>query len=75
MLNDRDPDPRIWIVQSDRLVAKYVTDAWLQFVSVSKRTLSSNSLLLEFSFPSNSSFSILPAGRQTMCRWSGEEVE
>ena len=32
-------------------------------------------MLQEFSFPSNSSFSILPTGKQTMCRLSGKEVE
>ena len=50
MLNDRDPDPHIRIVQSDRLISKYVMGAWLQFVYVSKRTFSSNILLPEFSF-------------------------
>ena len=72
---DRDPDPHICIMQSDRLVSKYVMSAGLQFVYISKRTFSSNSSLLEFSFPSNSSFSILPTGKQTMCKLSGKEVE
>ena len=85
MLNDRDPDPYICIVQTDRLIFKYIIGAWLQFVYVSKRTFSSNILLRErfffvvfvfvFVFPLISSFSILPTGKHTMCRWSGKEVE
>ena len=74
VLNDRDPYQHICIVQSDRHISKFVMGAWLQFVYVSKRTFSRNILLLEFSFPSKSSFSILPIGKQTMCRWSGKEV-
>ena len=50
VLNDRDPDPQIWIVQSDRFISKFILDAWLQFVYVSKTTFSSNILLIEFSF-------------------------
>ena len=38
VLNDRDPDSHICIVQFDRLVSIYVMGAWLQFVYVSKRT-------------------------------------
>ena len=75
MLNDGYPDLHFCIVQSDRLISKYVMGAWLQFVYVSKRTFSSNILSLEFSFPSNSSFPILPTGKQAKCRWSGMEVE
>ena len=71
VLNDRDLDPHICILQSDRLIFKYVIGAWLQFVYVSKRTFSSNILLLEFSFPSISSFSVLPTS-QTICEWSGK---
>ena len=74
VLNDGDPYQHICIVQSDRHISKFVMGAWLQFVYVSKRTFSRNILLLEFSFPSKSSFSILPIGKQTMCRWSGKEV-
>ena len=48
MLNDRDTDPQV--VQSDRLVSKYVMGAWLQFVYVSERAFPSNILLLEYSF-------------------------
>ena len=47
------------LLQSDRLIFKYVMSAWLQFVYVSKRTFSSSLLLLEFSLPSISSFSSL----------------
>ena len=36
VLNDRDPDPHISIVQSDRLISNYLMGAWLQFVYVSK---------------------------------------
>ena len=75
VLNDGDPDPHIRIAQYDRLISKYVMGAWLQFVYVSERTFSGNILLLEFSFLSNSSFSILPAGKQTMCRYNGKKVE
>ena len=49
--------------------------AWLQFVYASKRTFSSNILLLEFSFPSNFSFSNPPTGTQTMCRWTESWME
>ena len=49
MLNDLDPNPHICMVQSDRLVSKYLMSTWLQFVYVSNRTFSSNILLLEFS--------------------------
>ena len=66
MLNDCDPGLHICIVQSDRLIFKYAMGAWLQFVYMNKRTFSSNLLLLEFSFPSNFSFSILPTGKQTI---------
>ena len=48
VLNDRDPDPFICIVQSDRLISKYVMGAWLQFVYLNKRPFSSNILLLVF---------------------------
>ena len=75
VLNDRDQDPYICIVQSDRLILKYVAGCWLKFVYVSKRTSSSNILLLDFSFPSISSFSVLPTEKQMMCRWSRKEVE
>ena len=51
LLNDHDPGSHIGVVQSDRLVSKSVTNAWLQFVYVSKRTFSSNILLQHFSFP------------------------
>ena len=47
--------------------------AWLQFVYVSKRTFSSNMLILEFSLFSNSLF--LPTGKHTVCTWSRKEVE
>ena len=55
-LNNRDPDPHICIVQSDSLFFlsfffKYVTEAWLKFVYVSKRTFSRKILLPRFSFP------------------------
>ena len=51
VLNAWDPDPHICIVQSDRLLSKFVTGDWLQLVYMSKRTSSSNIFLLEFSFP------------------------
>ena len=63
VLNDRDPDPHIRVVQSDRLVSKYVMSAWLRFVCVNKRMFSSGILSLEFSFPLE--FSILSTGEQT----------
>ena len=66
-------DSHICIVQSDRFVSKYVMGAWLQFVYVSKRTFSSNMLILEFSLFSNSLF--LPTGKHTVCTWSRKEVE
>ena len=75
MPNDRNPDPHVRIVQSDRLVSRYVIGAWLHFVYMSKRTFSSNILLPEFSFSLISSFSIPPPGKQMMYRWSGKEVE
>ena len=53
MLNDRDRDQHICIVQSDRLIFKYVMSALLQFVYVSKRTSSSNILFLKFSYSAN----------------------
>ena len=49
--NGRHPDPHICIVQSDRLVSKCVMGTWLQFAYVSKRTISSNILLLQLSSP------------------------
>ena len=51
MLIDRDPAPHICIVQPDRLISNYLMGAWLQFVYVSKKTFSSNILLVEFFFP------------------------
>ena len=51
LLNDHDPGSHIGVVQSDRLVSKSVTNAWLQFVYVSKLTFSSDILLQHFSFP------------------------
>ena len=66
MLNDRNPD-HLYCANSDRLIS--AIREWLQFDYVSKRTFSSNILLLEFSSLSKSSFSILPTGKQTKCRW------
>ena len=51
VLKDCDLDPHDCIVQFDRLVSKHVMGARLQFVCLSKRTFSSNSLSLEFSLP------------------------
>ena len=48
MLNDRDPELHICMVQSDSLISKYVMGAWLQCLYVSNRTFSRNILLLEF---------------------------
>ena len=62
------------MIATDRLIFKYVMGAWLQFVYVSKGTFSSNILLLEFSFSLISSFSSLPTGKQTICRWSGKKL-
>ena len=42
VMNDRDPDLHVCIMQSDHLIFNYVMGAWLQFVYVSKRTFSSN---------------------------------
>ena len=50
MPNDRDPEPHMCTVQSDRLIFKDAMSAWLQFVYVNKRTFSSNILLLEVFF-------------------------
>ena len=75
MLNNNDPGPHICIVQSERLVSKCVMGAWFQFVDVGKKTFSTNSLLPEFFFPLNSSFSILQTGKQKTYRLSGKEVE
>ena len=52
-----------------------VTCAGLQFVYMRRRMFTSNVLFLQFSPPSNSSFSILPTGKQMMCRWNGKEIE
>ena len=74
MLNDREPDPHVCIVKYDCLISKDVMGAWLEFVYVSNRTFSSIIFLLEFSFPSNSSISILPTGKQTMHGWSRKKL-
>ena len=74
VLSEPDPDPRIRIVQSDRLISQ-VCNVRSAPVYVSNRTFSSNNFALEFSFPSNSSFPILPTGKQTMRGRSGKKVE
>ena len=51
MLNDRDQDSHICVVQSDSLIFKHVTGACLQFVYVSKRTFSSKMLIQSLLFP------------------------
>ena len=56
VLKDRDPDPQIFILQSDRFIFEYVMGAWLQFVHVSKRTFAGKTLLPEFSFPHGLTF-------------------
>ena len=75
MLNDRDSEPHILVVQSDRPVSKYVMVVWLQFCLRERKKVFKEHLVTRAFFVLKLFTLHFTTGKQTMNTWSGKAVE